>query len=257
MYEKTCKQCKKKWIASDTAELCPLCHDPVRQPYCSYKKQTIINLFRKNLESRGIVSGVFDDNTLLAIMETQFPEAYKLYWSNRTYTTISVPIGTPVYSFEIGAPHLRKFGKKQFTYRELKCLKCGRVRKVSSGLILAYLCGFLPRRCSVCIKRDTSGLKRGGRECEPGERRREGSQLFMARALNWSLDIFRRKKPTTFNQPLPIGTIVNNLEIIEAYWDEVVYTPKYRLRCNSCGNVFVILQSQVQRLYHNCGGTAK
>lgn len=277
--ESYCKHCKKIFYYEDGVDegltgssdsitivpkgYCPVCTDPHFIPGESYRKDVIFNLFKQHLKAHQIAVSVIEDEDLLAMMKT-FPSTWNLYSSNGSYTTVTLTIGTRFHGlngqFEIGQvirQHQNTTNENGMFFhymRELKCLRCSKVVIYPRNQILHYYMQLKLKACKKCDasssdhKRNTSGLNR------TGSIKSEFSERALAKALNVSRNDYRRYH---FSEPvpaLPPGTVVSNLIIQEAYWDEdpSVYAPMYLLFCPKCKKNFTCLQKRVDLQQHFC-----
>lgn len=237
---------------------CPRCNDPHYVSGESHKKEDVIDALRKHLEAYEINTTLIDQATLENMLK-EFPKAYAVYTSNGTYTTFNVHAGTifdgPDGQFEIGGVILREGGGYRTSYfRDVKCVKCGRVTQYFRDDVLDFYLGFQQKRCATCDPhyRNTTGLNRNGRTPSPL------SERAIARSLNISRAEYRSKiekgERLVRVEPLPNGTMVGKFEVIESYWDDKAssYTPKYKLRCKYCNQTFVCLQKKVYQQQHYC-----
>jgi len=244
---------------------CPACNDPNYVYDLSYKKEMILWVFKKYLQSRKIDTSGIPDDSLIEMMRN-FPRMYRAYTSNGTYRTITLFPGTRFEGeygeFELGISFERNpehRGIRRVWYnRYITCIRCNTKTVASFHKALYFYLGLLEKRCQKCDitqyypngKRDTSGLKRAGAA------KSEYSDRALAKALNVSRMDYRRNKDI-INKPvpaLPIGTVVGVYEILAAYWDEdpKSYSPKYLVRCIDCKQEFRVIQKTVQYTQHWC-----
>lgn len=255
---------------------CPICIDPHRVRGMTYLKSTIISLFRRHLASKGIQSQYLDDDTVIPMLE-QFPRSYALYKSNGTYRTFTI-LPTTIFAgtygeFMMGEVAIRQSKRRDalIRYREIQCLRCNFTSLNSIGMTLIFFLGLDEKLCKKCDAHswlpekqereklprkirtsfNTSGLNRNGSS------KSEFSDRALAKALNVSRNDFRRHIITQPEPPLPLGTPVGNLHIMEAYWDDKTYSPRYLLVCERCKETFDCIQKRVHLMQHFCQGEAK
>lgn len=258
--EQICRHCDKIYFEAS----CPNCIDPHFIPGESYKKQVIIDIFKRHLKKKGVHVASLDSEAILSMM-TAFPRTNALYHSNGNYLTITLPFGSRFQGkrgeFELLLVHTKEvkldndYNRNRFAYlREVKCLRCGSIVVYNRKSVLEFYIGLVEKCCIHCDPstsnhiRDTNGLNRNGAE------KSEYSDRAMAKALNVSRNDYRRHKITEPVPSLPLGTQIKNLKIILAYWDENPdsYSPKYTLQCIKCNQTFECIQKRVQLVQHFC-----
>ena len=217
---------------------CPRCVDPNRISGMTYRKSSIL----KQLQS--------DD---LELLKKDYPLAYKIYTetSYHTFTIFPDTIIKGKYgNFRIGILVQRG----SIIVREIFCIRCKKKSFNSIGNVLRYYLGFSLKQCQKCdAKEYVSKHKRNTKKLKRGSVVSPYSDLSKARALNVSLNDYRRYSITKPFVPLPLGSEVNGLVIKEAFWDNKTYCPKYLLICEKCSGQFIVSQKSVQLLEHQCG----
>jgi len=266
LQERQCKVCSKYYYHEDevddvglsgrkpkgvkTRGDCPNCVDPYAIAGMSHKKETILGFLRDYLENSGIdVEGIENDS--LVTMLYQFPLAEQFYHSNGNYITFNVPPGIKFDgkygTFTIGST-------VNETVREIMCDRCNCTVGYESYIALRFFMGFVPKQCRKCdaklyVKapiRDVSGLNRNGAILKLN------SFASLAKRFNVSRSDYRRHIVTEAVPSLSVGTVIKNLEIVEAYWDTKTEGPRYKLKCVSCSTRFNCTQKSVSRLDHFC-----
>jgi len=259
-YEKT----SKEEVVESRYGYCPLCDDPNYVYELSYKKESILWMFKKYLASKKIdVTGISEESII--DMMRAFPRTYATFTSNGTYRTITLFPGMKFHGefgeFELGIsfPHNpQDLGKSRIWYnRYIICVRCRTQVTVSAMKALFFYIGLSEKRCGKCDiqeyypdkKRNTAGLRNGSDKSEYSDRA-------LAKALNVSRMDYRRNKNkhTRPVSSLPVGSVVGCYEIIAAYWDEnpSSYSPKYLVRCTDCKQEFRILQKKIASIEHYC-----
>lgn len=224
---------------------CPRCIDPHEIPGEAYKKKSVLTRFRDYLERNEVDTSAVDDE-ILGDMLQGFPRAYSYYNSNGNFRTFNVQTGERFSGkyddFEIGPlnPDIHYM-------RSVRCTRCGNIAWYNKTLVLDFFLGLREKVCRYCDPRDYSHLNRGSK-------RSEFSARALAKALNVSRNDFLRHEIIAPEPPLSVGTMINGLEIVKAWWDEdpKSYSPKYRLRCNSCKQEFVSIQKRAHLMDHFC-----
>lgn len=268
--EKTCKFCKKVYYYDDGVDTggllqeptlqkpkiwaqCPNCVDPNAVPHETYSKGSIYTVYRNWLLSKDIV---VPPDEVWNMLKSEHPKAHALF-STTTYRTITLYTGNKFPGrfgeFELGVVIPRTNGKQVLYDRQVKCCRCGKTSQVPKMRALAYFLGYIDKMCANCDRKVLFTSKDG--KFVGGRKRTETSARAMAKELNISVMDFRRGNiPDEPVPSLPLGTIVNGLEIVRAYWDDDVnvYAPKYTLRCNRCKLTFEVIQKSVERLDHRC-----
>lgn len=264
LVEQICRHCNKIFVHDGQREAsCPNCIDPHLIPGESYKKQIIIDLFRRHLRKKGVHVASLDNEAILSMM-TAFPRTNQLYHSNANYLTVTLPFASRFQGkrgeFElllVQTKELRLVDSPRFAYfREIKCLRCNRIVVYSRKQVLEFYIGLVEKCCIHCDHsvskhdRDTTGLNRNGSE------KSEYSDRAMAKALNISRNDYRRHKNEILSPvpSLPLGTIIGNLSVVGSYWDENPdsYSPKYILQCTKCNQAFECIQKRVALIQHFC-----
>lgn len=258
--EKKCPYCKAFFYYEDRVDeecsdegrnsgFCPKCVDPHHIPGEAYEKTTIIGLFRKHLKKNGVVIDMFDLDQTIELMK-EFPTAYNLWLSNGSFRTFNLLTGTLFEGdsgrFEIGP--LKDSGST-YQNRYIICCRCKTPTTYSKNDVLTFFMGLEKKRCLKCDRdKNDKNLSKNGRPSS------EFSERSIARALNVSRNDLRRHKISKPNNPLPLGTVVNGLIIVDAFWDNESESPKYRFKCPKCNNIFRCLQKHINDQLHICKG---
>lgn len=266
--EKYCKKCKKYY--TDTAR-CPYCYDPRRVVGITYNKSTILLFFRKYLYRNGLKNErSFSDEIILSMLKEKFPFAYNVY-TKTTYNTITLRDGKKFGHYRIGALEFKFAIGKTFKLRQVTCTGCNKTQLVTHYRLLWHYLGFWKRRCQVCDskaiysrpasdKQRETGLRnfslRGsniGNRNNGGAKKKDTSLRAQAKKLNVSVSDLRRGV-TEWPAVLPLGTTINGLKIVKAYFDERKnqYMPKYIFFCERCKNHYACSQKDALNMRHVC-----
>lgn len=249
-----CTKCGKFFHTDNVTLFCPRCVDPNSIPGCTFLKETVLNLLRREMQMKGVETSYFSRDDLVGMLQ-QYPRASEVFHSNAEYRTITIYPGDKFpggnREFIIGNM-VRKNRGRLITYRDVTCTNCDKAILYPSNRVLRWFLGFEKKWCRSCDykeysdwKRNISGLKKGG-TVNPNSLRS------MAKAMNVSRSQMRTNPPSQRVPHLPVGTQKASLVIVEAFWCERVEAPKYRLICEKCKRYFVISQRDWENCEHLC-----
>lgn len=269
--EKQCPYCENYFLYEDQLDgglvdnsgekitgHCPKCVDPHSIRGETYEKDSILSSLKRHFNQKGIDASDWDKDSLVEALR-KFPKAYDLYFSNGTYRTITLYTGTAFDGrfgqFVLG-PVIQRTIQNQpkpivLENRLIICCRCNNQHEYGRVETLDMYTGFIEKMCKSCDairyigkhKRNVKGLKKGSDKSDNSLRAK-------AKALNVSRSELRNNPNIEYHPPLPIGEVVNGLEIIEAFFDEKTYTPKYKLSCPKCGGIYIITQRKVEQISH-------
>lgn len=242
---------------------CPVCIDPHAILGQTYRKDSILSLFRKYLRSINVDPTYFDNDTILSMM-AEHPKMLSLYESNGSYKTVTLHQGVCFEGkngmFMLDEALLNNKTKGSpipyFNRRVIVCMRCGRRSIYRRKSVLILFLGLKLKCCKKCDNptpqkerkefiRNTKGLNRNGRP------KSEDSERAKAKILNISrMDLHRHPHWNERVPALPVDTKLGTLVIKRVYWDEKTMTPKYDLVCTECRQFFTCVQKRVNDLLH-------